>query len=173
MLIEDFERTENSDMLFGVIGRALIIATRFDSTCTSFADAIDYRHFGRMKSFITESEFNDLLKKAKKKHHNLGRSTTYLGLSGGLSDGLFKVLEEAREARNVVAHDICVGLEGSIDTKFNEDQLLSWISDSVTKLAWGNVVLSRLQAEFNDEEFLHEELIRSYVEKVRKWVMEK
>lgn len=169
MLIEDFERTENSDMLFGVIGRALIIATRFDSTCTSFADAIDYRDYGRMKPFITESELDGLLKKAKKKHHNLGMSTTYLGLSGGF----FQTLDEAREARNAVAHDICVGLEGSIDTKFNEDQLLSWISDSVSKLAWGNVVLSRLQAEFNDEEFLREELIPSYVEKVRKWVMEK
>lgn len=169
MLIEDFERTENSDMLFGVIGRALIIATRFDSTCTSYADAIDYREFRRLRPLITESELDDLLKKAKRKHPNLGWSTTYLGLSGGL----FQVLDEARKARNIVAHDICAGLEGSIDTKFDEDHLLSWISDSVSKLAWGNVVLSRLQAEYNGEEFLREEFIPSYVEKVRKWVIEK
>ena len=156
-------------MLFGVIGRALIIATRFDSTCTSFADAIDYRHFGPLKPFVTESEFNDLLKKAKKKHPNLGWSTSYLGLSGNL----FQVLDQAREARNAVAHDICAGLEGSIDNKLDEDHLLSWISDSVSKLAWGNVLLSRLLAEFNGDEFLREEFIPSYVEKVQKWVIEK
>jgi hypothetical protein len=43
IFIDDFEKTENSDYLHGVLGRSLIIATRFDSMCTTLSQAMDIK----------------------------------------------------------------------------------------------------------------------------------
>ena len=53
----DFERTENSDELHGIFGRALIIATRFDSMCVAAADTANSRADLIAKKLLDEAEY--------------------------------------------------------------------------------------------------------------------
>ena len=105
--IYDFERTENSDYLHGVIGRCLIVATRFDAMCTTLADAIKYKEL-----FVNnDSDFENFVNKISTKYSNLNNSIQGLPI-----DKNFKViLHEAREARNEIAHSLTKGLIGCID----------------------------------------------------------
>jgi hypothetical protein len=168
MFIQDFERTENSDILFGVIGRALVIATRFDSMCKSLAQAIDLKPAASLK-ILSDSDFDLLVEKTLRKHSNLGRSIKHLELPGDLS----VILNDARNARNAVAHDLAVGLEGCIDSEIDEGALIRQTSDYVYDLAHGDLLISILIAEFNGEEVMRRELIPAYKEKILKWVIDK
>lgn len=168
MFIQDFERTENSDILFGVIGRALVIATRFDSMCKALAQAIDIKPLALLPK-MSDSDFDLLVDKALRKHSNLGRSIKHLGLP----DDLSVILNDARNARNAVAHDLAVGLEGCIDSKIDENVLIRQTSDYVFDLIHGDVLISSLISEFNGQEPIRPELIPKYKDSVLNWVIDK
>lgn len=65
VFIADFERSENSDQLFGIVGRALVIATRFDSMCKALARAIDLRARVGLLGFMSNENFDLLVEKVQ------------------------------------------------------------------------------------------------------------
>lgn len=168
ILIEDFERTENSDEIFGVIGRALVIATRFDSMCKTLAQAIDLKIPARLRG-ISDNDFDSLVEKALKQSSTLDKSIKNLGLP----DSVSVILHDARKARNSIAHDLAVGLEGCVDTKMDKSGFLNEVSEYMFDLAHGEVLISILMNEFNSEDLIRPELIPSYKEKVLSWVIDK
>lgn len=168
IFIEDFERTENSDEIFGVIGRALVIATRFDSMCKNLARAIDLK-FPALLRGISDNDFDSLVEKVLKKSSTLDASIKNLELP----DEISVILHDARKARNAVAHDLAVGLEGCIDTKIDKDSFLREVSEYMFDLAHGDVLISILIHEFNGEEPIRSELIPAYKDEIVRWVTEK
>jgi len=168
IFIEDFERTENSDELFGIIGRALVIATRFDSMCKTLARAIDLKPAIQLQH-LSDADFDTLVSNAFNKLSNLNKSVGYLKLP----KDLLVVLQDAQRARNAVAHDLAVGLEGCIDTKVNESALIRKISDYMFDLVHGEVLISALTAEFNGDKPLRTDLLSAYKDQIIKWVVEK
>jgi SPX domain protein involved in polyphosphate accumulation len=73
ILIEDFERTENSDYLHSVIGRCLIIATRFDNACTVYAKATELK-VGLPSLLSTDDSYDKLVLQIEKKYRTLNDS---------------------------------------------------------------------------------------------------
>ena len=161
IFIEDFGRTENSDEIFGVIGRALVIATRFDSMCKALACAIDLKFYTPFRE-ISDYDFDSLVDKALKKHSILDKSIKNLKLP----DDLCVILHDARKARNAIAHDLAVGLEGCVDTKVDLHVFLREISEYMFDLAHGDVFISILINEFNGEEINLSELMPVYKDKI-------
>lgn len=168
IFIENFERTENSDAIFGVIGRALVIATRFDLMCKNLAHAIDLK-FPALFRGISDNDFDLLVEKVVKKSSTLDASIKNLKLPEEIS----LILHDARKARNAVAHDLAMGLEGCIDTKIDEDSFLGEVSKYMIDLAHGDLLTSMLIIEFNGEEPIRSELISTYKDKILRWVTEK
>lgn len=167
IFIEDFERTESSDEIFGVIGRALVIATRFDSMCKTLAGAIDLK-FPALFREVSDNDFNSLVEKALKKSSTLDKSIKNLGLP----DDLSAILHDARKARNSIAHDFALGMEGCIDTKVDKQKFLRDASDYMFDLAHGDVLISILIQMFNYDEQIRSELISTYKDKIVSWVIE-
>lgn len=58
LFIDDFERTENSDALHAILGRSLIVATRFDAMCKAAALQVDFR---KVVLPITDDENRSML----------------------------------------------------------------------------------------------------------------
>lgn len=168
IFFEDFERTENSDEIFGVMGRALVIATRFDSMCKTLARAIDLK-FPALLQRISDSDFESLIEKSKKKYSTLDKSIKKIELSRDL----FVILDDARKARNAVVHDLAIGLEGCVDTKLDEVGFLSEVSKCIFDLARGEVLISNLIQVFNGEEPMRSDRILAYRDGVVSWVIEK
>lgn len=168
MFIEDFERTENSDEMFGIVGRALVIATRFDSMCKTLSQAIDLK-IPTIIQNISDADFESIVEKVLKKSSTLDKSIKNLGLP----DSVSVILHDARKARNAVAHDLAVGLEGCVDTKIDESAFLKEVSEYIFDLVHGDVLISILMHEFNGEDPIRPDLIPAYKDKILKWVVEK
>ncbi len=168
IFIDDFERTENTDELHAMLGRALIVATRFDSMCKTASLQL------QIKDTLSTKDNNDptllieqLVKKYEKK--SLDSSIKTLGLPGNLS----VLLSDAKESRNAVAHDLAKGLTGSLDIRLNDQIFIAEVADLVFDIAHGDIVISRILSTLNDESLPNQESISAYVDQVVKWVIER
>ena len=167
IFIEDFERTENSDYLHGVIGRSLIVATRFDAMCTALLKAIEIKT-GAVYLLASDEDFDQFVTQAETKYRTLNSSINSFELPDQISD----ILHQARKARNEVAHSLTKGLEGCIDTKISNDSLIDEVSGLLAKIVDGDIISSVLISNFNDEPILNNVSLEGYKDKIINWVVE-
>lgn len=167
IFIEDFERTENSDYLHGVIGRSLIVATRFDAMCTALSKAIEIKT-GAVYLLASDEDFDQFVTQVETKYRTLNSSIKSFELPDQMSD----ILHQARKARNEVAHSLTKGLEGCIDTKISNDSLIDEVSGLLAKIVDGDIISSVLISNFNDEPILNNVSLEGYKDKIINWVVE-
>jgi len=165
IFIDDFERTENTDYLHGVIGRALILATRFDSMCNELAIAIDVTA-ARIHASFTEESFDTLAEAATTKYRTLNSNIKALGMPENVSDALHK----ARISRNEIAHSLADGLTGCLDSKIRTPDFLFRVSQLVDDLVLGDVVISLLVSTFNKAPIPNDVFINSYKSRIQNWI---
>jgi hypothetical protein len=167
ILINDFERTENSDALHAILGRALIVATRFDALCKAAALQVE---FWKDAPILADDESRSiLLTKIAEKHRSLNSSINTLEIPKDIS----VLLYDANVARNAVAHDLAKGLTGCLDTRMDEASFIQEVSELIFDLAYGDVVISHTIGVLNGETPPKSELLSSYVERVTRWVVER
>jgi len=167
IFIENFERTEHSDYLHGVIGRSLIIATRFDSMCVNLSIATGLKNEIILRKF-TEEDFDAVVNKATSKFRSLNDRIKSFKQPKEIS----LILHRARVARNEVAHSLTIGFEGCIDINVDEVRFISEVSDLISIIADGDIVISSLMSVFNNEPILSSKYLSGYKNKVVNWVVE-
>lgn len=169
IFIQDFERTDNTDDLHAILGRALIVATRFDSMCKQAAI-----HFGLKKEISAYFAIDDvarsiILENVADKHRTLGSRIQSLHLPNDVST----ILDDARNARNVIAHELSEGLTGCLDVKINESDLVNRVYHLILLLAYGDFIISQVLCVLNNEPQPNAKFVSNYVDKVTRWVIEK
>jgi len=90
------ERTEESDAVYAVLGRALAYATEFENNCRNLAHLFDIEK--------SESEFSYEIYKLVKSG-TLHTKIKLLIDEHGLPDWVEEKIHEARKARNFIAHE--------------------------------------------------------------------
>jgi hypothetical protein len=136
------ERTECADEIFGVVGRALTLATHYDMNCKSLANVMDLRENDHLLN--DKEAFDELLgqlqRQQLKRSIDKFTSTITKGLkSSELSDDvvdafqrtIFAWLHEGREARNAIAHEIAI----SLSTHPEDESVIDRIRELVPKIA--------------------------------------
>jgi len=167
IFIDNFERTENSNYLQGVIGRSLIVATRFDSMCTALSMALEIR--SRAVCLLNSDEyFNQFVTQVESKYRTLNSSIQSFKLPDQISD----ILYQAKKARNEVVHSLTKGLEGCIDTKISNDGFIDEVSDLLGKIVDGDIISSVLMSNFNNETVLNNVSLERYKNKIINWVVD-
>jgi hypothetical protein len=169
IFITDFERTENTDDLHAVLGRALIVATRFDSMCEAAAAAFEFKAGLAENVIHGEAEYQEYASKIVEKYRTLNQNIETLRSLGDIS----VVLHDARKARNRVAHDLAIGLTGCLDTKVNEDNLIEEVSDLIVDIAYGDIAISLTVSVFNGDPVPTKHFIASYKDRIVNWVTER
>jgi len=169
IFIQEFERTDNTDKLHAILGRALIVATRFDSICKQAA-----LHNGLKKEIgiylVNDDEARSrVLQSVADKHRTLSLRIQSLLLPKDVS----ALLDDARKARNAIAHELSEGLTGCLDFKINEGELIKRVYDLVLSLAYGDVVISQVMSVLNNEPQPRADFLSSYVNNVTRWVIER
>ena len=163
IFIDDFEITENTEELHAILGRSIIIATRFDNLCEHTAKFIDIK-----QSFanISESdEFDVYVNKLFDKFTTLNNNIKSLPLGQPEKD----ILHNARIARNEIAHSLTTGLTGCLDTKIDEPKFKAQISDLISKVAAGDYLISTLLSIVNKDPLpIYSE--SNYSQKIIDWV---
>lgn len=167
IFLHDFDRTENSDALQAIVGRALIIATRFDASCKAAALHIEFRK-GSL-NFTGEQDRSQLLNEIAEKHRSLSSSIKALKLPNDVTELLYR----ANEARNAVAHDLSKGMTGCLDIKVDEASFIREVSELMFDIAYGDAIISHTIHTLNGDPSPVDESVSSYVERVTQWVVEK
>ena len=166
--ITDFERTENSDVLHAVLGRALIIATRFDAICKTTAVELKLKRECIYKSIMTDEDYENYTCKILKEYSNLAKSIKSIDLP----DDISVILRNARIARNSVAHDLTKGFMGCLDNKIDKNELIREVSELVMNIAYGDIAISLTISLLNHEPVPNAEFISSYKDRIVRWVVE-
>ncbi|MGJ8690487.1 MAG: hypothetical protein ACSHXZ_13320 [Gammaproteobacteria bacterium] len=169
IFITDFERTENSDELHAILGRALIIATRFDSMCETAAIGLEFKKDAPLAICMTEAQYSDYLQKLSSKYRSLNGNINSIGLPEDIS----VILHDARKARNTVAHDLSKGLEGCLDTKIDESEFIRQVSELVMDISYGDIAISYTLSLFNGDPCPNSQYISSYKDRIVQWVVER
>lgn len=165
--IDDFERTENTDELHAILGRALVVATKFDSNCKTAALQI------QLIDSASSGEINDLSLLLERLAEKYKRQTLSSSIEAMKLREASVLLVDAKDARNAVAHDLAKGLAGCLDTKLNEEVFVKEVADLMFDIAHGDIVISHILSTLNDELPLRPEFIETYVQRVVQWVVER
>ena len=170
-LFNSFDRTEYSDEIFSIIGRALTTATRFDSTCKTLARIPLYKISLFTKHELSSNEYDQIIKKISNNYKNLNRAIKSLKLN----ENIETVLTSARESRNELIHETTLGIGEGFDNMDNVD--LSNYLNQVKKLAHqiikGYVLISYIISMHNKDSAAEYLLSESYENKYLNWVMER
>ena len=162
--IKNFERTEFSDYLHGILGRSLVVATRFDKMCTFLYKAIE------IHSTLIEKKSEDNFEKMNdffKKHVSLGNSIKLLGLPDDITSTLYK----AKDSRNEIVHSlpntIAIG-EDLTDQGLFIEETKKLVSDVVE----GDIIISILTCAYNNSPLPVKDFLDKYKYSVLSWVIE-
>ncbi len=166
--MDDFERTKYSDTIFSIVGRALTIASRFESLCKSYAALIGIK------------ESPDVLgdeEALRKMVDNARKSTLYSSIKSivGEECDFESQLHEARNARNEIAHEISLGLDRCIDLLPTKDSegLVHRILELVEKIAKADCLIS-LAITLETRDYLpNSRFIKNYPKMIRDWIVDK
>ncbi|MFT4301696.1 MAG: hypothetical protein QM579_08080 [Desulfovibrio sp.] len=163
--IESFERTEFSDRLQGVLGRSLIIATRFDKMCTNLCKAIKISSI-LLKEGNTEKTY-EKMNEFFKKHMNLNSSINFFMLP----KDILSVLLNAKDARNEIVHSlpnaIIIGEDSTDEVSFIEETK-KLVGDVVD----GDIIISIFTCAYNKDPIPTKEFLDGYKDSVLSWVVE-
>lgn len=138
IFVDDFEITENTEELHAILGRCIIIATKFDNLCDHAAKFLGLKKI--YSSLLSDAEFEECVNAILCKFSTLNGSINSLPLESSEKD----VLHNARRARNEIAHNLSIGMTGCLDTKIDEFFFKEKVSLLVANVASGDFLISKI-----------------------------
>jgi hypothetical protein len=199
--LDDFEITEHTAKFHEILGRCLILATRFDNLVKNSAIFLDMKIEGSsiVKQRMSEDEYDKYidklfeksretrgLDKDKQEYRTLNSNISELFLKADMSvdnlefDGqslkkainnLKKSLHKARRARNDVAHTVSIGFEGCLDHINLDSFKQDTIIPLIKKIAKGDYIISLFMSALNKEP-LPSFTENDYCQKIIHWVID-
>lgn len=176
------ELTEYSIINFSIIGKALCVATYFDKICKNFllALVIKYPQYFKEKfkefnniNLNSDELFSQIMNIADK--INLDRCIKVLSKINTENDkfiGFFGRFDKAREARNFIAHDLCLGYPENINKANFRAELAREIKENTSEIVNCLVLMEDLILSFNKEGMLPGIDKSSLVENIVSWVLD-
>ncbi|MBM2817286.1 MAG: hypothetical protein HW421_4048 [Ignavibacteria bacterium] len=170
------ELTSSSNDCYSIIGRALFYATFFESNFVAFNKGIELKiNFNKGLTF-DDPNFKNILAEISKrslyKHINFFKNRFDKSvLPDILIKDFYQILNDARESRNIIAHDICKGIEFEIETDKGHDNICQQIKENILKIAKADAIVCFFIQIFNQEPVPVSSYIEDYPIKVMNWVL--
>jgi len=165
IFMDDFERTEGGEAHYAVVGRTLTFASRFEAICKTLSALVG------LKSDRSLLDSEEQLKVFFEQLHRmpLARHLSSLSLE---EESVAAILDEARKARNEIAHEVTLGLDRCLDSlpEGSINYLLDRLRILSTRLAEGDKIVSYLASITTNEPIPNVEFLRNYTQMVAGWV---
>ena len=167
IFMDDFERTVWADAHYAVIGRALTFATRFDAGCKTLNVMLSVK--SKRKSLSTEDDIRSFVNRLYK--HPLAE---HIKSIVGNKNNLKSILDNARFARNEIAHEITLGLDRCIDNlpKVALRHMMKRLKELIKSLAEADKIISLISSIVTHECLPNHDFLSKYPNLVEKWVTE-
>jgi hypothetical protein len=169
------ERTEYSDECYGVIGRALAFVTSFEMNCKSLEAIMEMKKGllcnkdeDSITDFCGKLERKVLGKCIGKIMEEFKKGEDAFEFMGSINKWLEEILDDARNARNDIAHDITKGIEHCAEHPERRAVLIKEVEALVRRVAEADVQV------YNLCQFLTKEptFTGNYCDDAVKWVCE-
>lgn len=155
------ERTEESDAVYSVLGRALAYATEFESNCRTLAHLFDIQK--------SESQFSYEIYKLVKSG-TLHAKIKLLIDEHGLPDWIEEKIHEARKARNFVAHEAAENHKKMMSTPQLMKSFETTIVQMTGKIADGNQIVLDVTRMLKEGRRGHGSDVVAYSFAVASWI---
>jgi hypothetical protein len=155
------ERTEESDAVYAVLGRALAYATEFESNCRILAHLFDIEN--------SENEFSYEIYKLVRSG-TLHAKIKLLVDEHGLPEGVEEKIHEARKARNYIAHEIAVDHKSMMSTSQSMKHFEITIRHRVEYIASANQIVLDVTRMLKEGKRGHGSDIVAYSFAVASWI---
>jgi hypothetical protein len=155
---------------FSVLGRALFTAQHFETNCRALAGFLNMRIESGTKGLcvLDTPEFRDKIDKLWKQ--TLGCDIHYLKKNFEFPNEIAKILDDARDARNEIAHWATVGIGDDLDSEV--DMRVDEIRARVDKIAAADKYIAALIHAANKDPLPTPQFFLAYDKKVADWVCE-
>jgi len=163
IFIDDFEITENTEELHAILGRSLIIATRFDNLCDHVTKFLKLKV--SCATILPNDKFDDYVNDLFDKFSTLNNNINALPIGQPEKD----ILHKSRVARNEIAHSFAVGMTGCLDIKIDEQSFKKHISDLVMEISAGDFLISTILSILNKDP-LPDYSESNYKKRILNWV---
>jgi hypothetical protein len=164
IFMDDFERTVWADAHYAAIGRALTFATRFEALCKTLNAMLSVKS----KNFLdSEDDIRDFVEHIYK--CSLAQHITSIA---GNENTLSLILNNARIARNEIAHEFTLGLDRSIDSipEPYVQKLMERLKELAKSLAEADRIISLILSVVTHEYIPNREFLEDYPQLIEKWV---
>lgn len=145
IFIEDFEITESTEEIHAILGRSLIIATRFDNLCGTAAKHIRMKE--SLAIVLDNEKFDEFIDKLFSKFTNLNNNINSLPVEQEFKG----ILHKARIARNEIAHELTIGMIGCLDLKIDTSNLKHHLSNLIKTISEGDYLISTFLSILNQD----------------------
>jgi len=164
IFIKDFELTKNTEELHAILGRCLVISTRFDNLCDVVAKFLELKKASPMS--LSENDFNNFIKSMLDKFSILNNNINSLPVRQEAKD----ILHIARKDRNAIAHSLSIGMTGCLDINVDENDFKSQVSSLIMNIATGDYLISAMLSVLTNEP-LPNYTEDYYKQKITRWVL--
>lgn len=155
------ERTEESDAVYAVLGRALAYATEFENNCRALACLFDVEK--------SDSEFCHEIYKLLKSGTLHAKIELLIGVHG-LPDWVEEKLHEARKARNFIAHEVAEDHKRMMSTPQLMKSFETTIMQMAGEIADGNQIVLDVTRMLKEGKRGHGSDVVAYSFAVASWI---
>jgi hypothetical protein len=156
---------------FSVLGRALFTAQQLEMNCRAIVGFLHMRDQAIIQgpSAIEDPKFQEWMDQLWKK--TLGQHIKTLCKTYSFSDEISPIFEDARKARNTIAHEIAMGVIDRLDSGGLDEQIVE-IKDLVRKIAAADKIAAAVIHILNKDPLTTTDFFGSYEDKIVAWVTE-
>lgn len=166
----EFERTTFADDGYAIIGRALAYAVKFEADCRSLNVLLATRSAIKSGTLSLDDKqaFSQfvLTINALNLNRHIQEATGRLQLSSNVID----LLGQARESRNRIVHDLCLGVQPEIETDEGRKGLIHTIQTDIRRIAQGDMFIMMIVSLLTHEPNPARQFLDRYCDRVVDWV---
>jgi hypothetical protein len=136
--LDALKQDDNLTDLFSAFGRLLYVCQRFETNCKRIATHI---HIWSTENFFSTIEYSVFLHKIKTS--TLSNNIKLVDKLNTFGDPI-DILTQARQSRNFIVHEICIGLENKLTTVADHLKLDSELRTHAEVIAHGEFISALL-----------------------------
>ena len=160
------ERTRTLDSLYAALGRALIVASAFESNCKTLAFGLGIRSQANLLQ--DSAAFDAIVEKTSKA--SLNAAINNIDKSIGDTRG---ILERGRIARNALAHDSCFIFNGHVTGGEIGRNFEAWLGNPVEDIVIANYTVLLLMGVLKllEAGLPNWSIVQSYPKELTEWIL--
>ena len=164
----ELERTEFSDDSYAMIGRALTYAQKFEGDCLGLNTLWTLKP--KVKAGELSLDDDEAMAAFVMKVRREALACHLQQLVEYTEETSFRgAFDKARDSRNHIAHELCLGIQYEIETDRGRERLVKELEEAIRNISEAHLIVLILMAGEHQEPLPTRHYLASYADRVVEW----